>query len=150
MRPGRPGRRPGRMQAGRRRAAAAVELALILPVLCLIAGITIDYSRLFFDWTTITGCVYNAAYHASQNYPDATQAEIRDAALTDATDYGKDSLHPTPTVSSPSWGPDNDGDGQPDYVDVTVSYTFQAQFPWPTLPQSVALSRKLRMAVKPK
>ncbi len=125
----------------RRRASAAVELALILPVLCSIAAITIDYSRLFFHWTTISACAYNGASYASLN-PTATSTAVSSAALTDATDL----TSPAPTVSPITSGTDSSGNA---YVEVTVSYTFQALFPWPGMPTTVPLSRKLRMATTP-
>ncbi len=125
----------------RRKAAAATELALILPALCYIAAITIDYSRLFFAWTTIAGCAYNGASYASLN-PGAAQSAVSVAALTDATDL----TNPAPTVSPITSGTDSGGNL---YVEVTVSYTFQAKFTWPGMPTTVALSRKLRMATTP-
>ena len=131
--------RAGRRQ--HRKAAAAVELALILPVLCFIAAITIDYSRLFYHWTTITTCAYNGAMYASIN-PTATNSEISNAALLDASNL----TNPAPTVAAPSYVKDASNN---QYVEVTVSYTFQAQFPWPGMPTSVALSRKLQVAMTP-
>ena len=125
----------------RPKAAAAVELALILPVLCFIAAITIDYSRLFYHWTTITACAYNGAMYASLN-PTASNSEISNAALLDATNL----TNPAPTVSSPSYVKDSSNN---QYVEVTVSYTFQAKFPWPGMPTTVALSRKLQVAMTP-
>ena len=136
------GNRPLRpRRCDHRRAAAAVELALILPVLCFIAAITIDYSRLFYHWTTITTCAYNGAMYASLN-PTATSSEISNAALLDATNL----TNPAPTVGSPSYVKDS---GNNQYVEVTVSYTFKSQFPWPGMPTSVTLSRKLQVAMTP-
>ena len=134
-------RRTGSRLRHRRRAAAALELALILPVLCLIASITIDYSRLFYHWTIITSCAYNGASYASLN-PTATASAVSGAALTDATNL----TSPAPTVSVAPQGTDSGGNA---YIEVTVSYTFQSIFPWPGMPTSVALSRKLRMSVTP-
>ena len=125
----------------RRRGVAALELALLLPVLCLIAAITVDYSRLFYHWTVITSSAHNGAYYASTT-SSPTQAGLNSAALADATDLN----NPAPTVSPITSGTDSGGNA---YVEVTVSYTFQSLFPWPGMPTSVALSRKLRMSTTP-
>ena len=45
----------------KRRAAAAVELAIMLPVLCLICMIAVDYSRLFYDWAIIADAARSGA-----------------------------------------------------------------------------------------
>ena len=127
--------------ADRRRAAAAVELALILPVLCSIAAITIDYSLLFYHWSTITVCAYNGACYASLN-PTATSSAVSNAALVDASNL----TNPAPTVGSPVTSTDSSNNK---YVAVTVSYTYTTHFPWPGLPSSVALTRTLQIAVTP-
>ncbi len=124
-----------------RKAAAAVELALILPVLCMITAITIDYSLLFYHWTTITVCAYNGTCYASLN-PTASNSAVSSAALVDATNL----TSPSPTVGAPVFSYDTSGN---QYVAVTVSYTYTAHFPWPGLPTTVNLSRTLQMAVTP-
>lgn len=125
----------------RRQASAAVELALILPVLCMIAAITIDYSLLFYHMTTITTCAYNGACYASLN-PSATNSAVTSAALVDASNL----TNPAPTVGAPTFSTDSGGN---QYVSVTVSYTYTAHFPWPGLPTSVALTRTVLTAVDP-
>ena len=125
----------------RRRGAAAVEMALILPFLCLVTGITIDYSLLFYHWTTISTCAYNGACYASLN-PSASNSAVSAAALVDATNL----TNPSPTVGSPTFTTDGSGN---QFVSVTVSYTYTAHFPWPVLPTSVVLSRSIQIATRP-
>ena len=125
----------------RRKAAAAVEMALILPVLCSIAAITIDYSLLFYHWTTISVCAYNGACYASLN-PSATNSAVSTAALVDATNL----TSPSPTVSAPTFSKDANNNS---FVTVTVSYTYQAHFVWPGMPSTVPLTRSIQIAVTP-
>ena len=125
----------------RRRGAAAVEMALILPFLCLVTGITIDYSLLFYQWTTIATCAYNGACYASLN-PSASSSAVTSAALVDASNL----TNPAPTVGSPTFSTDSSGNS---FVAVTVSYTYTAHFNWPALPTSVNLSRSVQIAVRP-
>ena len=124
----------------RRRAAAAAELALLLPVLCYICVITIDYSRLFFAWTTIAVCAYDGAYYYSHN-PTATTSAISTAATSDATNLTSSALTVTPGS-----GTDTAGNA---YVEVNVAYVFTTQFSYPGIPTSSTISRKLRMPVTP-
>ena len=48
-------------RAKRRRAAAAVELALMLPVLTFLLIISVDFARLYYHYVTITNCARNGA-----------------------------------------------------------------------------------------
>ena len=125
-----------------RRGAAAVELAVVLPVFCYMTLIAIDYSRLFYDWATIADCARNGAMYASDPKLASSSGytTVQQAALADATN-----LSPTPTVASAT-GTDAAGNA---YVEVTVSYTFTTICNYPGIPTSVAMSRKLRMLVTP-
>ena len=127
---------------GRRRAAAAVELAVMLPVFCYSCLIAIDYSRLFYAWATLADCAKNGAMYASDaNFALSTPyLTAQQAALADATN-----LSPTPTVTT-AVGVDALLNS---YVEVNVSYTFSTISNYPGIPSSVPLSRKLRMYVTP-
>ena len=127
-------------RARARRAAAAVELVLTLPMLCFICLTSIDFSRLFFAWATIADCARDGAlyatdtsFKASTGYPD-----VQTAALANATN-----LSPPPTVMPPTYGPSNS------YVEVTVSYQFQTLANYPGIPTSMPLTRTLRMSMAP-
>lgn len=126
----------------RRRGGAAVELALLLPVLSFITVATIDYSRVFFHYITIAECAQNGAMYLSNAKIAASSgyANYQQAALADATN-----LSPAPTVTSAT-GTDIAGNA---YVEVTVSYTFTTVFTYPGIPTSTPIVRKLRMAVTP-
>ena len=126
----------------KRRAAAAVELAILLPVLCLICMIAVDYSRLFYDWAIVAAAARNGALYASDSSfaSSTTLGSIQAAALADAS-----ALSPTPTVTSAT-GTDSNGVA---YVEVTVTYPFSTIVSYPGIPSSVSMSRKIRMAVTP-
>ena len=125
-----------------RSGAAAVELALILPLLCYVCVVTIDFARLFFAWTTLATCAFNGAYYLSDsNVAAATgYSSVQEAAQDDA-----DNISPTPTVGSTT-GTDGSGTA---YVEVTVTYTFTTLFNYPGIATSTTISRKLRMAKTP-
>src|SRR5205809_577937 len=53
----------------RRAGAATVELALLLPFLCFLFVIAVDYARVFYFAVTVQNCARNGAYYAS-NYPN--------------------------------------------------------------------------------
>ena len=52
----------------RRRGAAVVELALLLPFLTFLLLITIDYCRLFYYSQVVTNCARNGAVFASDPF----------------------------------------------------------------------------------
>ncbi|HXG12134.1 MAG TPA: TadE family protein, partial [Gemmataceae bacterium] len=56
--------------ARQRRAASSVELAVLLPFLCFLFVIAIDYARIFYFGVTLENCARNGAYYCS-NYPNA-------------------------------------------------------------------------------
>jgi Flp pilus assembly protein TadG len=126
----------------RRRAAAALELVLVLPMLSFVWLVTIDYSRLFYAWATLADCARNGAFYASdpEFASSTTFTSIQQAALADSSN-----LSPSPTITSTS-GTDSGGNN---YVLVTATYTFRTVANYPGIPNSVALSRSLQMVVTP-
>ncbi len=122
--------------------AAAVELVMVLPTFLFMSVAATDYARLFYTWATIADCARNGAFYASDpSFASSTSfRSVSEAALADATN-----LSPTPTVSQTS-GIDGAGNS---YVEVTVSTTFTPTTPYSSIPNSVPLSRKLRMVVTP-
>ena len=123
----------------RRRAAAALELALLLPTLCFLCLIATDYPRLFYSLATLSDCARaGAMYYATHS--TATTAAIQQAALADATN-----LSPAPTVTTAS-GTDSSGNA---YVQVTVSCTFRTLTANPAIPSPVTLSRTFVMMPNP-
>jgi Flp pilus assembly protein TadG len=127
---------------------AAVELAILAPVLAFLFLVSVDFSRLFYETLIVANCARNGALWASDPVAAAYSpfASVQQAALRDATD-----LSPSPTVTSTTTV---DNDGNP-CVQVTVSYQFQtiANYSMPqlfTIPQTVNFSRTVQMRVSPR
>ena len=143
-----------------RRAAAAVEFAVLAPFLAFLFVIAVDWARVFYYSIAVRNCARNGALYLSQKqsakttsspYTDSgyvnlyvnSASPVTAAALADAPD-----LTPTPTVTSTS-GSDSYGP----YVEVTVSYAFQtvtnfsvAKF---VVPSNTNVTSTVRMYVPP-
>jgi Flp pilus assembly protein TadG len=150
-----------RFRAGARRprraGTATVELALLLPFLCFLFAVSVDFARLFYFAVTVQNCARNGAYYAS-NYPNTSYVyndiygytSLNDAVLRDASN-----LSPAPTYqvaysSSPS-GPFNltSEPSTTAYVQVTVNWQFQSLTGYPGVPKTVNISRTAVMQVAP-
>ncbi len=130
-----------RTRAGARRAAVAVELAVLLPLLVFLAAVGVDFARAFYYSLTVTSAARNGALYGSQDTSHSTDtAGIKATALADATN-----LSPSPDVSSTTG---TDAQSNP-YVQVTVSWTFNTITNFPGVPGSVTLSRTVQMRVGP-
>src|SRR5262245_46905510 len=126
----------------RRNGAAAVELAILLPLLAFLFVIAVDYSRLFYYSLTVANCARNGALYGcdpTQDGISSPYSSIQQAALADAT-----SLSPTPTVTS-TYGSDSSGN----YVEVTVTYQFHTITNYPGVSNTVDISRTVRMMMIP-
>jgi Flp pilus assembly protein TadG len=128
-----------------RRAAAAVEMAILLPFLAFVCVLAIDFARIFYFSQTLETCARNGALYMSDPYVQAESPykSLQEAALADASNLN-DPSNPA-TVSSAN-GVSAAGDA---YVEVTVSYTFRSITNYPGIPTVFPLSRKVRMAVAP-
>lgn len=126
----------------RRRGAAAVELAVLLPFLMYLAIITADWARLLYFTITLSGCARSGALYeadsvaASQSgYADSTAAALAEAP----------GLSPTPTVTR-AQGTDSAGNKT---VAVTVSMPFTTITNFPGVPSYTVLTRTVQMRVSP-
>jgi Flp pilus assembly protein TadG len=125
-----------------RTALAALELVLVLPMMSFVSLISVDYSRVFYAWAR-NGALYasNSSYATSTSFTSYQQAALAAAP----------GLTPAPTVSLLN-GTDTSGNA---YVQVTATYQFSTFANYPTLgsfapiPNSVALTRSIRMIVTP-
>ena len=126
----------------RRRAAATVELAILLPFLVFLFVISVDFARIFYYSQVIENCARQGALYASD--PKAPAANrynsLSDAATADAPD-----LSPAPNVTS-STGTDSAGNA---YVAVTVSWQFQTVTNFPGVPNNMTISRTVQMRMAP-
>ena len=125
----------------RRSGVAAVELALLLPLLCLIFVIVVDYSRIFYFTMIVTNCARNGALYGCQDPSKANdQSGISTAATSDASNLDLQQL----TVTSST-----DSSTNPTYVIVTVTYPFTSITKYPGISGTTTLTRTIRMTVTP-
>lgn len=86
-----------------RRGAAAVEFAMLLPFLMLLVVVAIDFSRLYYHYTTITNCARNGAIYASDDVfaaePPYYKVGDRKQSITNAALVDASNLSPTPRVT---------------------------------------------------
>ncbi len=124
-----------------RRGVAAVEFALILPLLAFLFVIAVDWARIFYYSVTVTNCARNGAAYLCDPVaaPYSPYSSYTAAALADSN------LSPAPTVSSASG---MDGSGA--YVEVTVSYPFQTLTNFPGVPSATNVTRTVRMSTAPR
>src|SRR3954451_8532118 len=104
----------------RREGAATVELALLLPFLCFLFVVAVDYSRVFYFAVTVQNCARNGAYYASDypnnnyvyndiyGYKDLDDAIMRDASNLVDPDHPSSKLTGTVGYSTSSAGPFTD------------------------------------------
>ena len=128
----------------RRKGAAAVELAVLLPLLTFLFLIAVDYARIFYYSLTLENCARNGALCASNafNYP-MPYSSVAQAAIADGA-----SLSPALTASDVTVTNGTDANGN-SCVTVTINYTFQTITNYPGLPSSVNLVRSVEMRVAP-
>ncbi len=128
----------------RRKGAAAVELAVLLPLLTFLFLIATDYARIFYYSLTLENCARNGALCASNafNYP-MPYSSVAQAAIADGA-----SLSPALTASDVTVTNGTDANGNSS-VTVTINYTFQTITNYPGLPSSVNLVRSVEMRVAP-
>ena len=129
-------------KAGRpRQAAAAVEFALVLPLLCFIFVAVVDFGRIFYFSIAVNNCARNGALYGSADQAHALDtAGITTAAQKDAFNISPCQLN----VSSST-----DCSSNPTYVDVTVTYSFTTITEYPGIDGPYTVSRTVRMSVVP-
>jgi Flp pilus assembly protein TadG len=131
----------------RRTGAAALELALILPVLLLLTLGAVDYGRFSYSWIAVANASRAAAGFASVQPVSPTsqgawQAGIRQAAQAELEGLpGFDPSQMTVTAELLQ----DDGGRQRAFV--TVGYPFRTLFPWGGIPATLMLQQSTAMPV---
>jgi Flp pilus assembly protein TadG len=122
------------------RGQSLVEFALITPILVLFLALAADFGRAYTAYITIGSAAREGASYGSASLTQSTDTTgITAAALADAPSiWGT-----APTVSS-STGTDT---WTYKYVQVQVNYTFSPIIRVPPIPNSVSMSRTVRMRV---
>jgi Flp pilus assembly protein TadG len=135
----------GKAPRGFRRGVAAVELAILLPLLVFLFLIAVDFGRIFYFSVTISNCARNGALWQSDPYArvESPYTTLEEAALADAFDLGDSTNKPEVTSKT---GTDSTSNA---YVEVTVTYHFRTVTPFPLIPSDTQLSRTVRMPVAP-
>jgi Flp pilus assembly protein TadG len=124
-----------------RRAAAVVELAILLPLLTFLFVIGTDFARVYNPAITIMNCARNGAMYGSQSPTQALDdTGIRAAALADAGD-----LSPPPTVAIRRFKDAS----EITYIEVSVSTQFKTVTRYPGVPSPLTLTRTVQMRVTP-
>jgi Flp pilus assembly protein TadG len=126
-----------------------VELAVLLPFLCFLFVIAVDYGRIFYFSLTMQAAARNGAYFAS-NYPglysyqnagDVTRADLSnmtpqpDVAINYSNDMDGPYVSPAPIPNG--------------YVEVKVTWTFKSITAFPGLPTNTTITRTCRMQMAP-
>ena len=134
----------------RRRGAAIVEFAVLLPFLLFLCLIAVDWARMLYFTQCINDCARSGALWASDQ---EVQQQSRYTNVTDAALAESPGLQPTPTVTQTFT---TDGKGNPITVTVTVSMQFDTISNFEKLPggfggpkKSQTITRSVTMAVAP-
>jgi Flp pilus assembly protein TadG len=145
------------VRRARRSAIAAVELAILLPLLAFLTLVAIDWAQVFYYSQTIENCARNGAIRYcdvfnSSKWSGMTATseadQVKQATLVDAG-----SLNPALTADQITLAEGTDAEGHA-YVEVTVQYTYTllSNFTIPGLfhiGNDVDLTRTVRMRVAP-
>jgi Flp pilus assembly protein TadG len=132
----------------RRRGAAAVEFAIILPLLILLVLGCVDFGRFAYTFIAVTNAARAGAEYASTTPVTlnssasltAWKTQVRQWVLlemggrfeTDETTIAVNVVTPT-THPAPVW------------ITVQVTHPFAMAVPWPLLPDTMSLSRTVQM-----
>ncbi len=135
------------MSGDRRTGAAALELALVLPLLLLLTLGAVDYGRFSYSWIAVANASRAAAGFASVQPVSPTsqgawQAGIRQSAQAELEGLpGFDPSQMTVTAELLQ----DDGGRQRAFV--TVGYPFRTLFPWGGIPATLMLQQSTAMPV---
>lgn len=125
----------------KRRGAATVELALVLPLLVTLFGVLVDYSRCYRYSLTLAACARNGALYASD--PGIEGKSPYDDVIF-ATRAGTESFPDDLGVTTENL---TDSQGN-DCVRVTVTYPFETVLTYPGLPKRIELERSACMRIR--
>jgi hypothetical protein len=135
-------------QSRDRRAAAAVEFAVILPILVTIVLGCVDFGRFCYAHISVTNAAREGAYYASLHPPRSNDVGLavwtRDIAAVAKTELS--GRLDESKLEVPAVVPIDELSGLK-RVRVEVRYTFEMLVKWPLLPSTMVLSRAVEMRV---
>lgn len=125
-----------------RRGVAAVEAAILLPLLCFSFLVTIDFCRVFYYSVAVSNCARNGAIYGSADLSHALDtAGIAAASKIDASNLDLERFEVQSSTQEDASGNLS--------VDVTVTYPFETITHYPGIPERMTLNRTVRMSVLP-
>lgn len=135
--------------------SAAVEMALILPLLALLALGVSEFGRIYFAAITVADAARAGAQYGAQNTVTSTDsAAINQAARNEAGDIGAIAASSNrfcrcPDGSSPSCTGTCTGYGIPEvFVRVSTSMTVTLLMRYPGMPATIPISRSATFRVQ--
>lgn len=139
------------------RGSAAVEAAVLLPLLILLMLGIIDLGRFSYAMISVATAARNGAVYGSKSAVNAIdKTGIAEAVRLEMVSVpGYSSSNPAIKSSRKTNANDDDSDvdaadGQTDYsVKVKVSFDFNTLIPYPALPSTMTIARKVHMRVEP-
>ncbi len=135
---------PRRRRRHRRRGAAAVEFAIVLPLLMTIVLACVDFGRFAYAYIAVSNAARSGAGFASFHpYTPTTRALWEEKTReTVRTEMGAE--FDASKVEVPPLEVSTDEDGL-QRVRVEVSYPFETLVAWPLLPNNLTLTRAVDM-----
>lgn len=126
----------------RRRGAATLEFAVLLPFLLLMVVAGVDFARVYYHHLTLNNAARNGAVYASSHPDRAVDTKaIQDVVLDDTKNFT-----PPPTVTSKIT---TDSNGK-SIVTVTASWDFHTVIDYPGMAQLYTLTQSVEMRVTDK
>jgi Flp pilus assembly protein TadG len=124
-----------------RRGAAAVEAAIVMPVLVLLAVVAFDYCRVFQYYEVVANCARAAAIWSAD---PTTQSQSPYASYTAAAlaEWPYD-----PSLLTVTATPVTGSDGNK-YIDAQASYTFNTVVSYLGVPATVNVTQTVRVRVE--
>jgi hypothetical protein len=141
--------RPESKNRHARYAAAAVELAVVLPFLAAMFVIATDFARVFYYQMTINNCARNGAVFGSNLRSYQEKAVIRPYnTVVDAATADGSSLNPPLDSTNVTVTNGTGSDGNPD-VTVTINYPFSSITSFPGFGMTWNLQAQSKMRIAP-
>ena len=144
-------------QRNRQRGNALVELAFITPVVLLLCGGVMDFSRAIYAGIAIAnaaraGVQYGALTPGNsgkfQGMADAAVADAANQGLTGVTATARNFCRCVSSTTETACSSTCGGSTASGYVEVTVNYTYNTLMQIPGVPTTVVLNKTARMRVQ--
>jgi len=128
----------------RRKGAAIVEFAVLLPFLLYLCIIATDWARLLYFSQCVNDCARSGALWASD---EELRMRSRYTTVQAASLAESPGLSPTPTVTQATVV--DPGNSKPVWVAVTVAMQFDTISNFPGVPKTQTITRTVRAKVAP-